>query len=384
MKVYLDNAATTKAYEEVADLVKKVMCEDFGNPSSRHILGMEAEEYLTRAKESLGKELKVSPKEIFFTSGGTESDNLALIGGARALKRRGKHIISTNVEHPAIYNTLGYLEENGYEVTYLKVNEEGIISLEELKAALKEDTILVSIMHVNNEIGSIMPLKEIGKIIKDYNPKILFHVDGIQAYGKLKVHPKEFNCDLYSVSGHKLHGPKGVGLLYKKENVRITPIIFGGGQQKDLRSGTENVPGAAGIALASSLMYQNHEQKYERVKELKSRLIKGLNKIEDIKINSLEKDSFSPYIVSVSVAGIRGEVLLHALEEKGIYVSSGSACSSNHPAISGVLRAIGVEEKYVDSTIRFSFCESNTKEEIDYTLETLYNIVPMLRRYTRQ
>lgn len=384
MKVYLDNAATTRAYEEVGDLVKKVMCEDFGNPSSRHILGMEAEEYITKAKESLAKQMKVSPKEIIFTSGGTESDNLAIIGSALASKRRGKHIITTNVEHPAVYNTLAFLEEEGFEVTYLKVNREGRVEPADLKKALREDTILVSIMHVNNEIGSIMPLKELGETIKNYNPQIIFHVDGIQAYGKLMVHPKEFNCDLYSVSGHKLHGPKGVGLLYKKGNVRIHPIIFGGGQQKDLRSGTENVPGIAGIALASKMMYKSYKDNYNNAKDLKAYLIAGLNKIEDISINSLESEEFSPYIVSVSVAGIRGEVLLHALEEKDIYVSSGSACSSNHPAISGVLKAIGVNEKFVDSTIRFSFCEFNTREEIDYTLETLYNIVPMLRRYTRQ
>ena len=384
MDVYLDNSATTKCYENVREIVGKVMCDDYGNPSSMHCKGVEAERYIKEAKETLAKLLKVQEKELFFTSGGTESDNLAVIGCARANHRAGKHLITSSIEHPAILNTMQYLEqEEGFRVTYLPVDENGRIQLEALKEALCEETILVSIMYVNNEVGSVQPIAEAVKIVKDYNSKILFHVDAVQGFGKYRIFPKKEGIDLLSISGHKIHGPKGTGVLYVNEKVKIKPIVFGGEQQKNVRSGTENVPGIAGLALAAKTIYTGLEDKVAKMRELKAYFIEGLSKIDHIKIHGLYDETSAPHIVSVGFAGIRSEVLLHTLEDKGIYVSSGSACASNHPAISGVLRGIGAGKEYLDSTLRFSFSEFTTKEEIDYTLETLYNCVPVLRKYTR-
>lgn len=384
MEAYLDNSATTRAFPEVGELVYKVMCQDFGNPSSMHRKGVEAEHYIKDAKESLAKILKVNTKEIFFTSGGTESDNLALIGCARANKRRGNHLITTSIEHDAILNTMRYLEEEeGFRVTYLPVDSNGKVSLEALKEALCPETILVSIMYVNNEVGTVQPVEEAAKIVKEYNSNILVHSDAVQGFGKYHIYPKRQKIDLLSVSGHKIHGPKGVGFIYIGEKVKIRPILFGGGQQKDMRSGTENVPGIAGLGLAAKMSYQDLDMKVALMRELKAHFLEGLKQIDDITIHGVTDEGSAPHIISVGVAGIRSEVLLHTLEEKGIYVSSGSACASNHPAVSGVLKSIGAEQKYLDSTIRFSMSEFTTKEEIDYVLETIYNCIPMLRRYTR-
>ncbi len=384
MEVYLDNSATTRAYPEVGDIVYKVMCQDYGNPSSMHRKGVEAEHYVKDAKEILTKLLKVNAKEIFFTSGGTESDNLALIGAARANRRRGNHLITSSIEHPAILNTMRYLEEEeGFRVTYLPVDENGRVRLEALKEALCQDTILVSIMYVNNEVGSVQPIEEAVKIVKNFNPRILFHSDAVQGFGKYHIYPKRVGIDMLSASGHKIHGPKGTGFLYINEKVKIKPIIFGGEQQKNIRSGTENVPGIAGLGLAAKMIYQDLNMKVSLMRELKAHFIEGISKIEHAMVHGLTDENSAPHIISVGIAGVRSEVLLHTLEDKGIYVSSGSACASNHPAISGVLRGIGTSQEYLDSTLRFSMSEFTTKEEIDYTLETLYNCVPMLRRYTR-
>ena len=384
MEVYLDNSARTKAYDCVREIVCQTMCEDYGNPSSMHTKGVEAEKYLREAKEILARLMKVQEKELYFTSGGTESDNLALIGCARANHRAGKHLITSSIEHPAILNTMRYLEEEeGYKVTYLPVDENGRIKLDALKDALCEETILVSIMYVNNEIGSVQPIEEAVNMVKSYNKNILFHVDAVQGFGKYRIFPKKMGIDLMSVSGHKIHGPKGIGFLYVNEKVKIKPIIFGGEQQKNIRSGTENVPGIAGIARAAKEIYTDFDAKIAQMYQLKQHFVEGLGKIEHIKIHGLTDENSAPHIISVGFAGIRSEVLLHTLEEKGIYVSSGSACASNHPAISGVLRGIGAGKEYLDSTIRFSMSEFTTEEEIDYTLETLYTCVPMLRKYTR-
>lgn len=384
MEVYLDNSATTKCYDSVKDIVQKVMCEDYGNPSSMHKKGVDAEKYIKEAKETLARLLKVQEKEIYFTSGGTESDNLALIGTARANHRAGKHLITSSIEHPAILNTMQYLEqEEGFRVTYLPVDSEGKIRLDELKDALCEDTILVSVMYVNNEVGSVQPIEEAVKLVKDYNKNILFHVDAVQGFGKYKIHPKKLGVDLLSLSGHKIHGPKGIGALYVNEKVKIKPIIFGGEQQKNIRSGTENVPGIAGLGMAAKEIYTDLDKKVAHMRGLKQRFIDGIMQIEDTTIHGRYDDTSAPHIISVGTAGIRSEVLLHTLEEKGIYVSSGSACASNHPAISGVLKGIGAKREFLDATIRFSLSEFTTEEEIDYTLETLYNCIPMLRRYTR-
>ena len=383
MEVYLDNSATTRCFDNVAELVHKVMTQDYGNPSSMHNKGVESEKYLRHAREVIARNLKVNEKEILFTSGGTESDNLALIGTAFANQRAGRHLITTQIEHPAILQTMQYLEKQDFEVTYLPVDENGQVKLEELQRSLRKDTILVSIMHTNNEIGALQPIAEAGERIKRFNPSIVFHVDAVQGYGKFRIHPKRMNIDLLSVSAHKIHGPKGIGFLYINEKIKIHPIIFGGGQQKGMRSGTENVPGIAGMAIAIETVYQNLDNEIEKLYQLKQRFIEGAMEINDVKINGLTGKDSAPHVVSLSVRGVRSEVLLHALEEKGIYVSAGSACASNKPSISATLQAIGVEKDLLDSTIRFSFSIFTTPEEIDYTLQNLYDIIPMLRKYTR-
>jgi len=382
-EVYLDNSATTKCLPEVAALMTHIMCEDYGNPSSLHKKGVEAEKYVRFSKEMIAKSLKVQEKEILFTSGGTESDNIALIGSAYANCRAGRHIITTRIEHPAVLQTCAYLEEQGFEVTYLPVDSRGVIRLSDLEKAITRSTILVSIMHINNEIGSIQPIAEAGALIKRINPNILFHVDAVQGYGKCKIYPKRMNIDLLSVSAHKIHGPKGVGFLYISEKAKVRPILFGGGQQKGMRSGTENVPGIAGMAKAVEQIFIDFEPKISYLYQIRERFIQGVSKIEGIKINGCPGMEGAPHIVSVSIQGVRSEVMLHALEDKGIYVSAGSACSSNKPAISATLKAIGVEKQYLDSTIRFSFSMFTTEAEIDYTIHCLEELIPMLRRYTR-
>ncbi|MCI5586098.1 MAG: cysteine desulfurase [Lachnospiraceae bacterium] len=383
MEVYLDNSATTRCLDSVAGLMIKIMCEDYGNPSSMHNKGVQAEQYLRYARTTIARNLKVNEKEIYFTSGGTESDNLALIGTAIANQRAGRHLITTCIEHPAVLQPMKYLENMGFEVTYLPVDKKGRVSTESLRQALRPDTILVSMMHTNNEIGSLQPVEEAAQIVKSFNSTIVFHVDGVQGYGKYRILPKKMGIDLLSVSGHKIHGPKGVGFLYVNERVKITPVIFGGGQQKGLRSGTENVPGIAGLAKAVEEVYANLDEDTGRMRGLKEYFIAGIQGLQDIQINGSTGMDSSPHIISISIRGIRSEVLLHALEERGIYVSAGSACASNKPAYSATLKAMGVEKELLDSTLRFSLSLFNTKEEIDYTLQALYDIIPMLRKYTR-
>lgn len=384
MEVYLDNSATTKSFEDVAQLVATIMCRDYGNPSSLHNKGMEAEQYVRQAKEIIAKNLKVNEKEIFFTSGGTEADNIALIGSAMANYRAGRHMITTGIEHPAVLQTMRYLEEQGFKVTYLPVDRNGAIRLEDLQDAITRDTILVSIMHTNNEIGTLQPIAEAGNLIKKINPNVIFHVDAVQGFGKFRIYPKRMNIDLLSVSGHKIHGPKGVGFLYINEKIKIKPIVYGGGQQQGMRSGTENVPGIAGIARAVENIYGNLDEEVERLYGLKEYFIDGVEKIDQVRINGRKGRDGAPHIVSVSIRGVRSEVMLHALEEKGIYVSAGSACAARKPQTSETLKAIGVEKDLLHSTIRFSFSIFTTKEEIDYTLQAMYDTIPMLRKYARR
>ena len=388
MEVYLDNSATTRVLPQAAELVTKIMCENYGNPSSLHMKGVEAEQYIRHARETFARLLKVNEKEIFFTSGGTESDNMALTGAAFANRRRGEHLITTQIEHPAVLQTMRYLESVGFRVTYLPVDSYGRVSVEELKNAVARDTILVSVMHTNNEIGSLQPIAEAGALIKRINPEILFHVDAVQGFGKTRIYPKKMGIDLLSVSGHKIHGPKGVGLLYIGEKVKLQPIIHGGGQQMNLRSGTDNVPGVAGMAKAAELLYAHLEEDTERLYQCKRRFMDGVRKIDGVRINGLLPDApdgegTAPHIVSVSVQGVRSEVLLHALEESGIYVSAGSACAARKPQPSTTLRALGVERWMLESTVRFSFSVYTTPEEIDYTLQAMYDKIPVLRKYTR-
>ena len=381
MEAYFDNSATTKVLDCVKDAVVDAMCVNYGNAAAKHRKGVEAENLIREAKKAIADTLKVQEKEILFTSGGTESNNTALIGTALANRRAGKHLITTGVEHPSIYNTMSFLEEMGFEITYLPVDHLGHISLEDLENSIREDTILVSVMYVNNEVGAVEPIEAISQCIKKKNPKTLFHVDAIQAYGKYKIRPKKQGIDLLSVSGHKIHAPKGVGFLYIRDGVKIRPILFGGGQQKGMRSGTENVPGCVGLGVAAREAYKDFDARIEKLYTLRERLIAGLKPLGGVTINGSEDRTNAPQIVSASFEGVRSEVLLHALEDKGVYVSSGSACSSNHPGISGTLKGIGVKKELLDSTIRFSLGDLNTEEEVDYAISVLGELLPVLRRY---
>jgi len=387
MQAYLDNAATTRPFDEVREIMHEVLDVNFGNPSSMHTKGFEAENYVKNAKNVVAAALKADRKEIIFTSGGTESNNMALIGTALANKRAGNHIITTKIEHASVHNPVIYLEELGFRVTYLSVDKNGLVDLEELKREICDETILVSVMFVNNEIGAREKIEEISRIIKEKNPKTLFHVDAIQAFGKYKIYPKRMGIDLLSISGHKIHGPKGIGVLFIRDKVKVKPIIYGGGQEAGMRSGTENVPGIAGLGKAVEIIYQNHSEKIKKLYELKSYFIDRVKTIDGTFVNGVDFESVeetAPHVVSVSFEGIRSEVLLHALEEKGVYVSSGSACASNHPQLSGTLKAIGVRKDLLDSTLRFSFSVTTAKEEIDYAIDMLIDIIPALRRFIRK
>lgn len=384
MEAYLDNSATTMCGKEAAEIMMQVLTKDYGNPSSLHNKGMEGEAYVRDARKKIAKTLKVKEKEIFFTSGGTESNNLALVGTAYANQRSGKHIITTPFEHASVANPISFLEEQGFEITYLKVDDQGHIDLQELEQLLREDTILVSMMHVNNEIGTVLPIEEAAKVIKEKNPKCVFHVDAIQSYGKFQIFPDRIGIDLLSVSGHKIHGPKGSGFLFVSDKVKIKPEILGGGQERGMRSGTENTPAIAGLGVAAELMYAHLEENRQHLFALKDHFVQEVCKMDGVTVNGPTDHNSAPQIVSVSVKGVRAEVLLHALEEKQIYVSAGSACSSNKPAISRTLQAIHVDHSLLDSTVRFSFSVHTTMEEIDYALDTMGTLIPMLRRFTRR
>lgn len=384
MEVYFDNSATTRCIPEVREIMNKVYDEDYGNPSSLHMMGVRAENYLKQARETLAKLLKVNEKEILFTSGGTESNNMAIIGTAMANKRSGNHLITTSIEHAAVLEPMKFLEEMGFRVTYLPVDDRGVVDLKALKEAVCEETILVSVMAVNNEIGTIEPLEEIAGIVKAGNPKAYFHVDAIQGFGKLKLYPKRMGIDMLSASGHKINGPKGVGFLYINEKVKIKPLILGGGQQKGMRSGTDNVPGIAGLSKAAEIAYTDFEEKQNHLYELRNRMIEGLKQMEGVTINGFDDNTAAPHIISVSFRNVRSEVLLHALEDKGIYVSAGSACSSNKPAPSKTLTNTHAPKEIIESTVRISFAVSNTVEEVDYCLKTLQEIIPVLQKYVRK
>lgn len=384
MEAYLDNSATTRVFPEVVELMVKTMSEDYGNPSSMHTKGVEAEQYIKEATKTFAQILKVPEKEIYYTSGGTESDNWALIGTAMANRRTGNHIVVTAMEHPAVGAVADFLEKQGFAVTRLTVDSEGRIAPEKLREAVREDTILVSMMYVNNEIGAVQDIAALSRIVKEKNPRTYVHVDAIQAFGKYPIYPKRMGIDMLSVSSHKLHGPKGVGLLYIDEKVKIVPIIYGGGQQKGMRSGTDNVPGITGFALAAKMTYTNLDSKVERMYRLKQRLVDGLLLLGDVHIHGMAVREGAPHIVSAAFAGVRSEVLLHTLEERGIYVSAGSACSTHKRNASPTMQAIQAPKQLTEATVRFSLAETTTEAEIDYCLSVLGEVLPMLRRYTRR
>ncbi|MBQ9611420.1 MAG: cysteine desulfurase [Lachnospiraceae bacterium] len=396
-EVYLDNSATTRVFPETAQLMNRIYLEEYGNPSSMHHKGVEAEKQLRQAKQTLAGILKVKPSNLYFTSCGTESDNIAIIGGALAAQRNGKHIITTPVEHPAVLESMKYLEQEGFEITYIPVDGCGRVDPEEVAAAVRPDTVLVSIMHTNNEIGALQPITEIGEKIKKKNPKVLFHVDAVQGFGKALIHPRQQHIDLLAASGHKIHAPKGVGLLYVADGVKLRNLIFGGGQQNGLRSGTENVAGAAGMALSAQKLYEKLDVELDTLYDMKQFFIEQVTQIDGVRVNGLPETGAdgkalslseavrmtAPHVISLSFENVRAEVLLHALEDKGIFVSAGSACASNRPHISATLQAIKLPENLLDSTIRFSTGVMNTMEDMQYTADALKEIVPFLRRYTR-
>jgi cysteine desulfurase len=384
MEAYFDNAATTRVYPEVQAVVDRMMTENFGNPSSLHRVGIDAEQYVKEAQSVLARILKADQKEIYFTSGGTESNNWALFGTARAAKRRGKHIIISSIEHAAVAAPARALEDMGFEVTRIGVDHQGYVDPAAVADAVRKDTILVSVMAVNNEIGTIEPVETIAELVKKKNPETVMHVDAIQAFGKIPVRPGRSKIDLLSVSGHKIHGPKGTGILYIKEGTKIMPLIFGGGQQNDMRSGTDNVPGIAGLGLAAQMVCDKMEENASRMGRLRTLLSDGIGTIDGAVINGPDLADAAPHIINVSFPGIRSEVLLHALEDKGIYVSAGSACSSHRHSESATLTAIGLPRERIDSAVRFSFCEQNTEEQVQYAIDVLKELVPQLRRFTRR
>lgn len=382
MEIYLDNSATTKPYKEVIEKMVYALSTDYANPSSLHKKGIEVEKNIKEIRRNIARTLGVKDKEIYFTSGGTESNN-AIIRGVVALnKKRKNHIISTVIEHPSVLNTLKDLEEEGFEVTYLNVDKYGKINLEELKQSIKPTTCLVTIMHVNNEVGSIQPIQEIGKYLKTLNDKVYFHVDAVQSYSKINFKPSRYNIDFMSVSGHKLHGPKGIGFMYIRENNRIKPMLTGGGQEIGIRSGTENTPGIYGLGEAINIINQNLDEKIEKIANLKN-LLKGeiVKNIDDIKINSPEDGVC--HILNISFRGVKGEVLLHYLEQKKVYVSTGSACSSKKKG-SHVLNAMELTPDEIEGAIRFSLSDLNTEEEILKAAEIVRESVEDLRMIIRR
>jgi len=377
-EIYLDNSATTRPFDEVIEYMGLINKTVYGNPSSLHLKGIEAEKHVRKSREAIAKTLDINPKELIFTSGGTESNNMAVIGYLRANPRKGKHVITTKIEHPSILEVFRYLETLGYLVDYIDVDRNGIVNLNMLKEKISDDTALVSVMYVNNEVGSIQPIDEIAKTIKGRNKNTAFHVDAVQAYGKLKLNPKKSGIDLMSISSHKIHGPKGVGALFVRESVKIEPILFGGGQESLLRSGTENVPGICGFGLAAEMIHSKLDENYEKVASLKNLFIELLEmNIEGFTVISPENSS--PYIINVSFDNLKAEVLLHHLEEKGIFVSTGSACSSRKKKYSHVLEAMGIKSDSLEGALRFSLCGQNSERDIIETVDALKEIIPRIR-----
>lgn len=381
-EIYLDHAATTKPLPCVIEKVAETMENAYGNPSSLHKKGIEAENRIKESTRFFANTLGCKEEEIIYTSGGTESNNLAIIGSVMAYKRQGNKIITTAIEHPSVGDVFTYLETQGFEVVRLKVDEVGRISEEALEAAIDEKTILVSVMYINNEIGTIQDIEAIGKCIKNKNSKTVFHVDGVQAFGKIPVHLRAAQIDLLSISSHKFYGPKGVGLLYKNKNTRLIQSFYGGGQQKNIRSGTENVPGIVGMYTAAQYCYAHLDTLTSNYYELKQYLANQIQEhIEDVHVNGPKLEEGAPHILNMGFKDVRAEVLLHALEQHGIYVSSGSACASNKVTTSGTLLSIGCEAQNLDNAIRFSFGPDISKEDLDYVIEILKKQVSLLRKF---
>ncbi|HZJ76357.1 MAG TPA: cysteine desulfurase family protein [Oscillospiraceae bacterium] len=370
MEIYLDNAATTKPRREVVEAMLRSLEKEYGNPSSLHKKGIEVEKKIKKVRRLVAGALGVKEHEIVFTSSGTEANNLAIRGIIGAYKRTGNHIITSTIEHKSVLNTFDLFKEQGFDVTYLDVDKNGIIYIEQLQDALRDSTILVSLMHVNNETGSIQPIIEAGRVIKNRNSRTFFHVDGVQSFGKIKFDLRDMKVDSFSISGHKIHGPKGIGALYIKEGTRVNPLLTGGSQEMGIRSGTENVPGIYGLGEAVRIIIEEQDKNIECIDKLRSYFIDAFKtQIKDVHIISQNNDRFAPHIINISFPGTKSEIMLHSLEQDGIYVSSGSACSSKKKEYSHVLEALNIDEDLIDSSIRFSLSYTNTKDEIDYTVE---------------
>ncbi len=377
-EIYFDNSATTKPYDEVNELVQDINKNFYGNPSSLHLKGIEAERKVNAARETVAASLGVDSRQIIFTSGGTESNNLAIRGYLDANQRKGKHIITTKIEHPSVLEVCKYLESMGYGIDYLGVNQAGVIELDELRSKITKETALISIITVNNETGAIQPVEEAVKIKNAVNPEAAFHTDAVQAFGKLLLTPAKWGIDLMSVSSHKIHGPKGVGALYAAKKARIKPILFGGGQESMLRSGTENVSGICGFGLAAEITCKSLELHREKAVVLKRTFLDKLA-CSDFKYKVISNENASPYIVNVSFENLKAEVLLHHLEERSIFVSTGSACSSRKKKQSHVLQSMGLSPQMIDGALRFSFSAQNSEEEIIKVVEALQEIVPRIQ-----
>ena len=380
--IYMDNAATTRLSGRALEAMMPYLTEQYANPAGTYSFTHASNAAMEKARKQVADVIGATSAEIFFTSGGTESDNWALKGTMRANEKKGRHLIISAIEHHAILHSAKALEREGFEVTVLPVDADGVVAPEAVEAAIRPDTVLVSIMAANNEIGTIEPLEAIGAVCKRHG--VIFHTDAVQAFGHIPLNVEQMHIDLLSVSGHKIHGPKGVGFLYINEKVKIIPQILGGGQQSGMRSGTDNVPGIAGLGVAAGQIYRNLDENVEHMYQLKEHIAKGLSEIEDIRINGMPLREGAPQILSISVMGVRSEVLLHSLEDKGIYISAGSACSSHKRKPSATLSAMGMSKDQIESTVRLSFCEENTIEEADYFLDTMKTLVPMLRRYSRK
>lgn len=381
-EIYLDYAATTPPSSESIQSMLKVLEKDYGNPSSLHRKGMKAEEYIKRTSDEIAKHLKITPEELYYTSGGTESNNLGILGVATSYKRTGKHVITTKIEHSSVQGPFQKLEEKGYEVTYVPVDSQGYVDIEFLRQSIRPDTILVSIMHVNNEIGTIQPIEQIGHLIKEVNPLALFHVDGVQSFGKFPIYPKRWKIDLLSISGHKIYAPKGIGVLYVAKNTKIEPLFYGGNQQNGLRSGTENVPGIVALYPAVKNAYENLQEHTAYLYQLKKLLVTELtSQLENTFLQGPSVEEGAPHILNIRFQDVRGEVLVHALEDKKIYISTGSACSSRKSNKSMTLQAIGLSDEQIMSSVRISLSPCTTKEDIQKCVYEMKQIVPMLRKF---
>ena len=382
MEVYFDNSSTTKTYDEVINEVCYGLKEFYGNPSSLHNLGLKSEKKLRECREIIAHTINSSENEIYFTGGGSEGNNLVLKG----ILKSGNHLITTPFEHASILNTVKTLEKNGVKVTVLKIDNKGKVDLEHLKESITKDTVLVSIMHVNNEVGVIQNIEEISSVVKSKSSRAKIHVDAVQSYCKLDIDVKKMNIDFMTVSAHKFHGPKGCGFIYINKPNALKPLIEGGSQESGIRAGTQNIAGIMGMTVAAKMVNDNIKNNYEKVSSIKKRFIEKLKGIENIRINSHDEDDFSPYILNVSFKGVRGEVLLHFLEENGVYVSTGSACSSKERVRIGgsyVLKSLGLTDDEIAGGVRFSFSDDNKLEEVDYTIDVLENGLRFLRRIKR-